>query len=505
MKPVRKVPDHAFLIGFAFYQIWIYAAFFTQDAYVSASDPDLVRYRIYLESLAVLCASLVIIAFRPSLMKGDRRIASGRLGAALLVACAPLMALADDSGGLPLAALHAAGLLSGAGTALLGAIWAVSFRKAGSKSLSSVPAIILAEGLLVLGQQASPAFAISALVAFPIVSSICALTPLRRANGGGQGGASAARPSLAQFAGYGFAWLAFGAALGVFIGASGTESLRRLQDGTWLAVLALTSLAVMVMMRTIVPPSPHDGEGDPECDDARRRGRTSALVFGIVLSTLLLVPLLFRGGSEQTSIASVPSIASFALIELMTLMLFASAADKFNLFVPTVYGMGRAGRALGVFVGSLASQAFLAQGGNAAFDQVKTILLVMACEIVVVLAFLFAMRKSRRADDRKTPFPDSVESACEDIAEAHGLSARESEVLALLAKGWTQKRIQDELLIARSTASTHIHHVYQKLGVRSKQEVIDLVETQRLADAETGTKQAPPARSQPTSPRRGNP
>jgi len=62
------------------------------------------------------------------------------------------------------------------------------------------------------------------------------------------------------------------------------------------------------------------------------------------------------------------------------------------------------------------------------------------------------------------------------LAAQHKLSPREQEVFLLLAKGRSQGRIQEELCIARSTATTHIHHVYQKLDVHSRQGLIDLVE-----------------------------
>ena len=61
------------------------------------------------------------------------------------------------------------------------------------------------------------------------------------------------------------------------------------------------------------------------------------------------------------------------------------------------------------------------------------------------------------------------------LAASAGLSERETDVFMLLAQGRSRRFICDELFIADGTASSHIGHIYEKLGVHSKQELITLV------------------------------
>ena len=49
-----------------------------------------------------------------------------------------------------------------------------------------------------------------------------------------------------------------------------------------------------------------------------------------------------------------------------------------------------------------------------------------------------------------------------------GLTSREVEVLALLARGHTNRQIADRLVITPKTAANHIAHVYTKIGVSSR-------------------------------------
>ena len=53
-------------------------------------------------------------------------------------------------------------------------------------------------------------------------------------------------------------------------------------------------------------------------------------------------------------------------------------------------------------------------------------------------------------------------------AMALGLSAREVEVLALVAAGMSNGEIADRLFITRKTASVHVTHILDKLGVDNR-------------------------------------
>jgi LuxR family maltose regulon positive regulatory protein len=52
------------------------------------------------------------------------------------------------------------------------------------------------------------------------------------------------------------------------------------------------------------------------------------------------------------------------------------------------------------------------------------------------------------------------------------LSAREIEVLKLLARGCRDKQIAETLVIARGTVHKHLKNIYDKLDVHSRTEAI---------------------------------
>lgn len=70
---------------------------------------------------------------------------------------------------------------------------------------------------------------------------------------------------------------------------------------------------------------------------------------------------------------------------------------------------------------------------------------------------------------------NSVDRVCRSLGEEYSLTARELEILQLLATGRSLPYIQEQLVIAPSTAATHVNHIYKKLGIHSKQELLTMV------------------------------
>jgi ligand-binding sensor domain-containing protein/DNA-binding CsgD family transcriptional regulator len=69
----------------------------------------------------------------------------------------------------------------------------------------------------------------------------------------------------------------------------------------------------------------------------------------------------------------------------------------------------------------------------------------------------------------------SDEQNLEGFLERYRLSPREQEILRLILSGDSNKDIEKKLFISGSTVRNHIHNIYQKLDVRSRLELINLI------------------------------
>ncbi|MBS5741539.1 MAG: helix-turn-helix transcriptional regulator [Adlercreutzia equolifaciens] len=61
------------------------------------------------------------------------------------------------------------------------------------------------------------------------------------------------------------------------------------------------------------------------------------------------------------------------------------------------------------------------------------------------------------------------------LAAEHGLTNRETDILLLLAQGRDAQFVSDALYLSRNTVKSYQKSIYAKLGVHSKQEIIELV------------------------------
>lgn len=68
-----------------------------------------------------------------------------------------------------------------------------------------------------------------------------------------------------------------------------------------------------------------------------------------------------------------------------------------------------------------------------------------------------------------------MKKCVEEAGRKHALSQREMDVLMFLAMGYSRKAIQKELFLSEGTVNTHITHIYQKLGIRKREEILQVL------------------------------
>jgi DNA-binding CsgD family transcriptional regulator len=79
---------------------------------------------------------------------------------------------------------------------------------------------------------------------------------------------------------------------------------------------------------------------------------------------------------------------------------------------------------------------------------------------------------------------DLEQQTCAYIAQEHGLTKREGEIMLLMAQGATRRDISESLYVASNTVKTHIHGIYRKLGVHSQEDMMRLVNrSKRMFDS----------------------
>ena len=90
-----------------------------------------------------------------------------------------------------------------------------------------------------------------------------------------------------------------------------------------------------------------------------------------------------------------------------------------------------------------------------------------------------------QAHDADAPnYQDRLSKQAALFRQHYRLSARETEVMELIARGNTVARIAERLVVSENTIRTHSKRIYAKLDIHKKQELVDLLETFNPKDLE---------------------
>jgi len=224
--------------------------------------------------------------------------------------------------------------------------------------------------------------------------------------------------------------------------------------------------------------------------------RSFAPAYRLILPTMvagfLLLPFI---STDKRMLASAAVTAGFECFDILSCIVLFDVARRLHLSPTKVFGFGRFANIGGICVGWAISIAFL---GRVQLGQLTLIALSLGAVFLLVLTTALVLNERELlspeiplAGDATSPALHGVLAApgvggktlgpwrqrCAMIAENFGLSPREEEVLVLLAKGRSIEHIRTALFISEHTVKTHVYHIHKKLGIHSREELLDLIET----------------------------
>ncbi len=193
----------------------------------------------------------------------------------------------------------------------------------------------------------------------------------------------------------------------------------------------------------------------------------------------LAADMLCQAAAPQITILRCVESSVWDLVVLFTWLTLADIARHSSMPTPLVFGIGWACYTAPFTVGSAAS----ALSPMGTLDAATALALMFA--LLIVAAFCLELRDqdtkwifAELSGERSSAPTDfaSLDDRCRAIASERGLTPRELEVMQLLAKGRTKAYIAETLYLTENTVKGHVRHIYTKLDVHSKQELLDLIE-----------------------------
>lgn len=204
-----------------------------------------------------------------------------------------------------------------------------------------------------------------------------------------------------------------------------------------------------------------------------RHERYSALLYRFVVPIISVgLILLALARAEDQVFASAMVLAGTILFEMFIMITFARIALSARESPWRIFGFGGAVMEVSLLAAFFCGL-FLAKTAS-----------TWATAIALGLVFVFILAGSfdvpgknllAAGADGGLPESDgdvSRDGRIEAFSRVFGLSAREAEVLGLIARGRSVQAAADELFVAHSTVKTHIGHIYEKAGVSNRQDLL---------------------------------
>ena len=208
-------------------------------------------------------------------------------------------------------------------------------------------------------------------------------------------------------------------------------------------------------------------------------GHLYRMIFLLGLASILLLPIVLAG---QAAIAGYTcSVIMYQLVFLLIWVIAASAFRDRSAYAPGFFGLVYGFWSLESFGGALFSSVFVQ---HLTMDNVHLIVFAAVLAVAVGYAVVFTEADANALVQivpfkHKTPF----KAKCLSVAQTYQLSPRETEIALLIAQGRDSAHIEKKLFLSRSTVQTHRMHLYQKLDIHNRQELLDIIEAAEAVGA----------------------
>jgi DNA-binding CsgD family transcriptional regulator len=231
----------------------------------------------------------------------------------------------------------------------------------------------------------------------------------------------------------------------------------------WVLTLAATAGALLLAL------------GSACCAGEGHEWRLSRICAVELVTLLMLAPAM----EGVWLLGDLATMTCHFLVTMLVWVVLVRMAHEWRMDVVDVFAPGMAASSAGVLAGTMLGSVVVS---FLRLDLRSGYLIALGCAVMVMVALLFllddrAMVVLINADDARPSSPRRFAVRVGEVAREAGLTPRETEVMVLVAKGRTAQRIQEELGISAGTTNTHLNHVYRKLGVHDRQQMLDLLES----------------------------
>ena len=470
-------------LGFGLYWAWVYLSFNSGQVVALSQGDDLAITWLHILSGLAGCATFL------AAIVWHRRIERSRLTGAIAWTAAGAAAFGSMFYAVPLlendtAALIVGAVVPGLATPLLALSWGVAYCRLDSRWAAGLTAgSFLLSGALYGAVSCIPSPLSGVVAAFlPLASALTLALLPEPARPRHEPAAAAALREFGELVSGPFSSRAL---LGILLTMTVSGGLRAYAAIGSPAIYhepALVSLSTMATAAAFLAYSAFVPHTSLRLGPLYRIA-TPLFALGIVALTAFSTP--------DSAASYFAASAGSMFIDMVTWVLLIEIARPSRFSALLVFAVGRCAIHAGMAAGE--AIALAAPSGEGAFCAAAVVVLL------VVAGFMFSDRDKalvfepvtagelNLSEPAGTPDGEAddegdqtarggLDKRVAAVANACGLTARETEVFSLWASGHGAKSIEEKLVLSPATVRTHVRHIYEKCDVHSRAELIDLIE-----------------------------
>lgn len=178
---------------------------------------------------------------------------------------------------------------------------------------------------------------------------------------------------------------------------------------------------------------------------------------------------------------------AYVWFTFFVLLMLANIAFRFEVPSLRLFALARASSESAIFVGVILRRTLIGSALTES-DMVSYTITLIGLVLLLICVLVWISEKSVNADwgasgigvENHLHIPGPREQLimrCEALATSYGLTARETEILGLIAQRKSRIEIEQKLFLSQNTVKTHVRHIYAKLKIHSKSDVYQLFES----------------------------
>ena len=176
--------------------------------------------------------------------------------------------------------------------------------------------------------------------------------------------------------------------------------------------------------------------------------------------------------------AFIVGIGVQSLFEVLLIMYFGILTSKGYVTPAVAFAFSGAFVRAGIAVGNTWAVGY-EHAPELAFAITPETCLGLMCVLAVLLVPLVRQEFNIVALTAAPPTKAEIDEICSEVAKEFSLSGREAEILVLIARGYTTNNMAEKLVISPYTVNTHVRHIYEKMQIHKRSELLNYLNMQR--------------------------